>query len=149
MPRPFHVPWFYYSNNVWWRVQVTKFLITQFSPASYYFLSLFHSLHLRQKCKIILSVILSSLTGRNLLVIMILVYISRAYIIIIIIIINVYRLIHFFSPHHGWRFCSNWMVTVWTIQVALFRHLFALFVSLLQGQLYFTLTSGAGIAQSV
>jgi hypothetical protein len=34
MPRPPHPPWLDYSNYTWRRVQITKLLITQFSPPS-------------------------------------------------------------------------------------------------------------------
>jgi hypothetical protein len=40
MPRPFNLPWFDYLTDIWWRVQVTRFLIVQFSSASCYFLLL-------------------------------------------------------------------------------------------------------------
>jgi hypothetical protein len=36
MPNPTHYPWFDHSNNIWWRVQIIKLLIMQFSPASRY-----------------------------------------------------------------------------------------------------------------
>jgi hypothetical protein len=34
MSHPPHPPWFNYSNNIWWRIQVMKFIIMQFSPWS-------------------------------------------------------------------------------------------------------------------
>jgi hypothetical protein len=40
MPCPSHPPWLYHSNYTWRKVQVMKFLITQFSPTSYHFISL-------------------------------------------------------------------------------------------------------------
>jgi hypothetical protein len=35
-----HPPWFNHPNNIWWSLQVMKFLIMQSSPASRYFLRL-------------------------------------------------------------------------------------------------------------
>jgi hypothetical protein len=40
MPLLFHPPWLDHHNNMWWRLQIIKFLIMQFSPASCYFLLL-------------------------------------------------------------------------------------------------------------
>jgi hypothetical protein len=37
---PPHPPWFDYPNNTWWRMQIMKVLIMQFSPSSCYFLPL-------------------------------------------------------------------------------------------------------------
>jgi hypothetical protein len=34
----FHLPWFDYSNYIWWRVQIIKLLIIQFSPIFYGFI---------------------------------------------------------------------------------------------------------------
>jgi hypothetical protein len=34
MPHPFHPPWLDHSNYTWQRVQITQFLIMQFSPPS-------------------------------------------------------------------------------------------------------------------
>jgi hypothetical protein len=36
--RPSHPLWFGHPNNIWWRAQIMKLLIMQFSPASCYFL---------------------------------------------------------------------------------------------------------------
>jgi hypothetical protein len=40
MPCSFYPPWLDHSNYTWWRVQVTKRLIMEFSPASYCFICL-------------------------------------------------------------------------------------------------------------
>jgi hypothetical protein len=40
MPCPSHPPWPDHSNYIWWRVQVMKLLIMQFSPTSCHFVSL-------------------------------------------------------------------------------------------------------------
>jgi hypothetical protein len=40
MPRPSHPPWFYHSNIIWWKLQITKFAITEFSPVSYHLIPL-------------------------------------------------------------------------------------------------------------
>jgi hypothetical protein len=32
MSRPTHHPWFNHRNNIRWRIQATKFIITLFSP---------------------------------------------------------------------------------------------------------------------
>jgi hypothetical protein len=40
MPCPSHPPWLHHSNDIWRREQVTKLLIMQFSPTSYYFVTL-------------------------------------------------------------------------------------------------------------
>jgi hypothetical protein len=40
MPCPNHHPWPYVSNYTWWRVQVMKLLIMQFSPSSYHFIAI-------------------------------------------------------------------------------------------------------------
>jgi hypothetical protein len=53
MPRPFHLPLFDHSNNVWGQIQVMKFLITQFYPAPF-LLPLFHSLQLHQNSETML-----------------------------------------------------------------------------------------------
>jgi hypothetical protein len=37
MPFPFHPPWLHHSNYTWWREQVMKLLIMQFSPTSLHF----------------------------------------------------------------------------------------------------------------
>jgi hypothetical protein len=37
---PSHPPRFDHPNNIWWRIQIMKFLIMQPSPASLHFLSL-------------------------------------------------------------------------------------------------------------
>jgi hypothetical protein len=34
MSCPSHLPWFDHPNNIWWSIQVMKFLIMQSSPAS-------------------------------------------------------------------------------------------------------------------
>jgi hypothetical protein len=39
MPRPFY-PYSGHSNNIWWRVQIMKFLIMKFSPVSSLFIPL-------------------------------------------------------------------------------------------------------------
>jgi hypothetical protein len=38
MPRPSQSPWLDHPNNIWWSVQVLKFLIMQSSPVSRHFL---------------------------------------------------------------------------------------------------------------
>jgi hypothetical protein len=40
MSCPSHDLWFDNPNNIWWKIQITKFVITHFSPAPYCFLSL-------------------------------------------------------------------------------------------------------------
>jgi putative component of membrane protein insertase Oxa1/YidC/SpoIIIJ protein YidD len=40
MPYPSHSPWIYQHNNIWWRVQIMEFLITQFYRASCHFVPL-------------------------------------------------------------------------------------------------------------
>jgi hypothetical protein len=37
---PSHPPWLYHSNLTWWRVQLTKLLIIQFSPTFRHFIPL-------------------------------------------------------------------------------------------------------------
>jgi hypothetical protein len=37
MSHPLHPPWFNHPNNIWWRMQVTKFIIMQFSVWSIFF----------------------------------------------------------------------------------------------------------------
>jgi hypothetical protein len=39
-PTSSHPPWLHYSNYIWQRVHIMKFLIMQFSPTSYYFFTL-------------------------------------------------------------------------------------------------------------
>jgi hypothetical protein len=46
MSRLPHPPWFNHPNNIRWRIQVMKFIITQFSPRSFFILS--RSKYLRQ-----------------------------------------------------------------------------------------------------
>jgi hypothetical protein len=36
MPLPAHSSWFYHPNNIWWREQIIKLLITQCSPLPCY-----------------------------------------------------------------------------------------------------------------
>jgi len=36
MPHPIHCPWFDYSNNNSWRVQIIKLFLTEFSSSSYF-----------------------------------------------------------------------------------------------------------------
>jgi hypothetical protein len=43
MPCPSHPPWLDHSNYTWRRVQVMKLLITQFSPTSRHFMTLFNA----------------------------------------------------------------------------------------------------------
>jgi len=40
MSSPYHGPWCNHPNNIWWSVQVMKFLIMQYSPSSRHFLLL-------------------------------------------------------------------------------------------------------------
>jgi hypothetical protein len=40
MPCPYHPPWLYNTNYIWWRVRFMKVLITQFSPICYHFIRL-------------------------------------------------------------------------------------------------------------
>jgi hypothetical protein len=35
--QPSHSPWFFHPNNVWWKTEMMKLLIMQFSPVSWYF----------------------------------------------------------------------------------------------------------------
>ena len=40
MPCPFYSSWFYYPNGIWWRVQIIKLLVMQFSPLPCYLVPL-------------------------------------------------------------------------------------------------------------
>jgi hypothetical protein len=40
MPHPSHPPWLDYCNYTWWKLQITKLLIMQFSPFSCHLISL-------------------------------------------------------------------------------------------------------------